>query len=140
MEMVINEVRLLSKEEYIRNIDLIGKRQPWWWLGDTCQGKDGYAVAVYLNDVIGFYEVEQLFGVVPVLVLQDKNLAAGSKITYGNKFFTVLRDGIALCDERIAHCAFRKDWEAEDANDYRKSDIKRWLEQWFNHNGKIAQL
>ena len=140
MKVRIADVRLLSKAEYLQDIDLVGKRQPWWWLGDTCPDKNGYALAVYLTDVIGLYEVEQTFGVVPVLVLQDKTLPAGSKLSYGGEIFTVLRDGLAICDKRIAHCAFRKDWQAEDANDYAKSDIKQQLEKWFSTNGNTSEL
>ena len=49
--------------------------------------------------------------------------------------WTMIGDSLALCDDVVGSCAFRKNWKAQDANIYEKSDIKKWLENWAEENG-----
>ena len=43
----------------------------------------------------------------------------------------VISDTYALCDESLGRCVFRHDWRAENANIYKASDIKAFIEDWY---------
>lgn len=38
----------------------------------------------------------------------------------------------ALCDNIIGKCVFREDWKAKEANEYEASDVKKYVDKWFN--------
>ena len=70
-----------------------------------------------------------------ILNLASYNLHAKDTIRLAGKRWTVISDDLILCDEIVGNCAFRDDYEAPDANDYEKSDVKKWLENWAAENG-----
>jgi len=38
---------------------------------------------------------------------------------------------LALCEDIIANCAFREDLFVNNSNDYRQSDVKKYVDDWF---------
>ncbi len=73
-------------------------------------------------------------GVRPVLLisnLRSLNLKEGDKVEWGDYTWTIISDQYALCDKCIAWLPFREDLEAKDANVYEKSDVKKYLDQWY---------
>lgn len=139
MEVTISGATLLSREEYLGNMDIISTKLLWFWLRDGSKKEFDLASAVYYRDILGFYEVESAFNVVPALYLKDSNLSLGTKITYAGESFTVLRNNTAICDRPVIKMAFREDYWSEDANNYDYSDVRGWLESWFGLNGNIAK-
>lgn len=140
MNIQILGARLLSKEEYLQNIEIIGTRKPWMWLQDPCEEQSDLAAAVYIGEIVDFYDVDYDFSVVPVLDLQKSDLPAGTKLTYARQSFTILPNGLALCDKPLAKLAFREDWKAKDANSYQNSDVKRIIDSWFFRHGDTAEI
>lgn len=141
MNIKVLEATLLSKEEYETNRDIIKHADSCWWLRSPGISSN-FASFVDVDDTAydcgdGLYY--DFFAVRPALILESENLKIGSQITYAEQTFTVLRDGLALCDKSIHQMAFREDWESKDANIYEASDIKKWVDSWFSRNGDIAE-
>ena len=147
MEIKILGATLLSEEEYKSNNDLIKYSGGDWWLRTPetyyTYDSDNYCGNVLIVLSSGGIDIANTscpeFEVVPSLILQNKTLPIGSKLTYAGQTFTVLRNGLALCDKRVCQMAFRKDWESPYANDYDASDVKKWVDSWFSKNGDIAE-
>jgi len=123
-----SEARSLNKE--------ILKADKDWWLGSRGNYVDFAACVngdygfVYANGRI----VGISFGVRPALEISDLESSGykiGESFYFGDHSFTIISDTYALCDDMIGKCAFRKDSEAENANEYEASDIKRYVETWF---------
>lgn len=136
IELEIDGVTLLTTEEakaLPREQIKIGDD---WWLRSP-----GYNVnnAAFVDGEAGFvydygYNVSKEFGVRPALQisnLQSSNLEIGDRFDFADYSWTVIAEDKALCDDIIGYSAFRKDWKAKDANDYEKSDIKKYLEDWW---------
>lgn len=70
----------------------------------------------------------------PVLIirnLESSNLRIGDTFEFGDKQFEIISHDRAFCLTDIGKCAFRKDKRASDANDYEKSDVKEYINNWF---------
>lgn len=130
-------ITLLSLEEYQElepNISLLNRL---WWLRSP--GFDDISAAFVIGaygffNVIGFI-VGLAFGVRPALVLESSNLQVGDNFEFGNHTFTVISEKYALCNDSIGDHCFREDWKAKDANDYEKSDVKKYIESWAKEHG-----
>ena len=131
----IEEVTLLSAEEYKETKENIEPLDNWWWLRSP-GFKKYYADFVYSD---GMYK-EGGFGVdIPNVsvrpVLKIKNIESLSftvddSFKMGGYIWTVISKDLVLCDQEVCKMMFRKDWQAEDANMYESSDIKEWLTAW----------
>ena len=119
----------------------------WWWL--RAPGDDQYSAASVNGggsvNCIGLYVNDDVDCVRPALILSTlkssklksiEELGVGERFEFGGYTFTVISNKYALCDEAIAEMAFRKDWKAKDANVYEKSDVKKFLDNWFRENYK----
>lgn len=135
---IINQdkIDLLSVKEYKAAEDNIPPLNEYWWLHspgndslDTacvtpCGDIHDYGHSVFVNHV----------GVRPVIRINPRsvNLQIGEKAQCGGRTFTYIAEGILLCDEIICKMPFRKDWQADDVNDYETSDVKMFLDEWLN--------
>ena len=111
-------------------------KECWWWLRSP--GDYQYdAATVYNFGSVNYFGRTVSYDDVcvrPALILstlKSSNLKSGDKFKFGGYTFTVISEKYALCDEAIARTAFREDWDAEDANVYEKSDVKKKLDMWF---------
>lgn len=134
----IVDVTLLSIDEY-RNcraaIPSIYKY--WWWLRSPGYYSDN---AAYVNtdggvNDFGYYVNYDEVAVRPALKIKNlDSFNLGDKFDLAGCTWTVISEDLALCDSVIGEVAFREDWRAKDANDYAKSDIKKWLGNWAAKN------
>lgn len=133
-ELDIVGVTLLSVEEAaklsleIRNID------DWWWL--CSPGILPCEATLVSHEIVDYagHDVDEANGVRPALQISnlgDSNLKEGDKFKWGDYTWTIIFDQYALCDKCVALLPFREDSEAKDANVYEKSDIKKYLDQWY---------
>ena len=136
IELEIDGVTLLTVEEAKALTDKQRYQTASWWLRSP--GNNDYNAAfvvggsgfVYVFGII----VDKEFGVRPALQISNLtslNFEIGDKFDFANYTWTVISEDKALCDDIIDNSAFRKDWKAKDANDYEKSDIKKYLENWW---------
>ncbi len=127
---------LLSIEE-ARGVDKkILKVSDDWWLRSP--GYNDYEAAFVFGEIGNIFDygsvVVESFGVRPALELSDftsSDLKVGDQFEFGDYNFTVISNQYALCDDIVGECAFRKDWEAEDANRYETSDVKKFVDDWY---------
>ena len=126
------EITLLSKDEYFKNKELIPLVKGGWWL---CSQGDLDDLAAYVSGrsggirVTGCY-VGDTLGVRPALKIEHyEHLKPGEKVIIKDLSFTILNDGILLCDTIVSKVMFD-----ETSNNYDTSYIKTWLENWAQEN------
>lgn len=136
----IESITLLSKEEYKKYSDKIPTVAKNWWLrspgGNTFTAACVFCSRSSRSDVfVGGGDVSFALGVRPALQIsnpESMNLETGDTFSFGEQTFTYLGEGLALCDDCIGECTFRKDyWKVQDVNDYEKSDVKAYVESWL---------
>lgn len=133
-EIQTKGITLLSSEEF----EELESRIPplnhtHWWLRSP--GFDDRKAAFVLG-AIGYvgdfeYNVSEEFGVRPALILEPSNFNIGDNFEFGNHIFMVISEKYALCDDSIGNHCFREDWKAKDANNYETSDVKKYIEDWY---------
>lgn len=135
-ELEITGATLLSYEEYEKYKTKISRRAYWWWLrspGTTSESHASY-VNNYGNAYLsGNYVDDSCIEVVPALrIILNSDFEIGDKIKFGVNTFTIISEYYALCDNSIGYHCFREDdYKTSDANDYEKSDVKKFVDEWF---------
>lgn len=77
-------------------------------------------------------------GIRPVLVLSEmsNNCQIGDYFRLGESIFKIVSNNLAICTKVIGGSKFRRnadrDIDAPDANDYEQSDVKKYVDNWFN--------
>ena len=136
-DISIKEITLLSVEKYERCKEYIKPINGWWWLRSPGHIPH-YAACIddYGSvDTCGNFVSVDVEVVRPVVVLRlseskTPNLQIGDNFEMAGFSWTMIADDMALCDTGVGQTAFRKDWQADDANVYEASDVKKWLERW----------
>jgi hypothetical protein len=139
----VTGITLLSLEEYEQAKKHIPMIRGWWWLRSP--GGSSNSAAYVMND--GWVDtygngVDYTNIVVrPALLISNLdsfNLKLGDRIVdFCRCDWTVIPGNMVLCDTGVGTHCFREDWGAPDANDYEKSDVKAWLENWAKERGII---
>ena len=134
----IKSATLLSKEEAASFLTQKEREYSgWWWLRSP--SSSSYAAGVR-SDGLAYYNYRRyvyctFMGVVrPALIinLESSDLKVGDIFEFGGKEFKILSPTIAwMHKDDIGRCTFRKDWEADNANDYETSDVKKFVDEWF---------
>lgn len=142
MDIIIDSITLLSAEEYKAHGERIKPIDDWWWLRSPVGSGISAASVYHDGSVSNGSWVDNDFGSVrPVVVLrlnpESPNLRIGDCLAFADHTWTMISDTMALCDEGVGCTCFRADWRAQDANDYEKSDVKKWLEKWARDNGIV---
>ena len=126
----VSELNAIPKDK--RKVD---RHDFTYWLED--QGIYPFLAKVAFNDgkfnSDGFLvDNEKDVYVRPVLEFSNKSdLKIGDKFKFGDKEFEIISEGIALCTSDIGKYLYRKNWQAPNANIYDKSDIKKFINDWF---------
>jgi hypothetical protein len=107
----------------------------WWWLRSPGMYQH-YAANVTSGGSVNYYgdRVNYVYDCVrPALIinLKSSNYKIGDTFKFGNKAFKIISDNSAFCLEDIGTHCFREDPEAPDANDYDASDVKKFIDAWF---------
>jgi len=132
----IKSITLLSIEEVEKfPREILFSNRSWWLRSIGCNPIE--AAIVFCDD--GFVNISSSgvydddYSVRPALIFNpnSSNLGNGDIVeVFDRKWY--YKDGMALLvDEPLTYMAFREDWRADDANDYEKSDIKKYLDNWF---------
>jgi|GEM_PF-2808699 len=147
-DLEIQEITLLSVEEAeaLLTSDRSSLRwmtpddlKRWCWLrtsGDTPTDETYYAAVLdHGNNVrLNGCDVGEDCGVRPAMRVSTQ-LTKGDVFEAGGESWTMLNNELAYCDRIVAQSRYRRDSGASDANDYEKSDIKKWLENWALKKG-----
>lgn len=137
IEIDVTGVTLLSSEEYDKSKDLIPLVDEYWWLRSPGFYPDRAADVIYDGSRGDLSVRDGEVCIRPALRiignLESLNLKSGDKIELVGYKWTILRGGLALCDELIGFMPFNKD--PNDGNDYETSDVKEALEAWAKDKG-----
>jgi hypothetical protein len=131
-ELDITGATLLSYEEYEKYKTRISRRDYWWWLRSPGSSMlDAFFVDnwgyIYSDSIL-----DNAVAVVPALkIILNSDFKIGDKIKFGSNTFTIISDNYALCDNNIGYHWFREGFEINDANNYEKSDVKKFIDGWF---------
>ena len=133
IDLNIEEVTLLSEEEYVESKDNIPFWGERWWLrapGNT----QNNAVYVYTDgSLYGTYVNNQNVVVRPALIISNLkycHLSVGNQFKVANRTWTVISNTIALCDGSIGKQCFNLKIKEENSNNYETSDIKKYVDEW----------
>ena len=124
-DIKITGITLLSIEEHEKYEDKIPLNAGWWWLRSPGDYPDDAASVNYDGSV--YYDGHRVSrgrgGVRPILkgVFADIN-----GFEFADHSWIVLAEDMAICKDNIGLRRF----DAE-SNDYEKSEIKQWLENWL---------
>lgn len=145
IDLDIEEITLLSKEEAETLLTQEQRLAPktCWWLRDQ-DPYCSYSAFMMSDDGLSRLTYVHLgnLGILPALRFSEQSSVAlepGDKFSAGGENWTVISDNLAWCDHIIGHGVFREDCRALDANVYKKSDIKKWLETWALERGIVTQ-
>lgn len=132
----IQGISILSVEEFEKNKDLIRVRKPFWCLVNESQNHQGRCGVIIGPDIGGLRVYEREWGsVYPVLILgHSYQLTPGSKLIYAGERFTVLHDGLALCDSEY----IRMKLPLFNTQTYEETYLSKALSKWFRDNGSFA--
>lgn len=131
-EVQFKGLTLLSEEEYFQSKENIPKVDFWWWL--RSHGLLTFSIACVLcgGTCTGFNASFDDIAVRPALIInQESSLQIGDKFKFYGHNWTVISEKHALCDEKFCYMAFRNNWRSKNANEYKASDIKKYLDsEW----------
>lgn len=144
INLEITGATLLSIEEAEALPNHVRAYTNWWWLRSP--GYHSY-LAAYVSDSGGVFtfgsNVNHSAGAVrPALKIKNfksSGLKIGDSIFFDNKEFEIISDGLAFCKTNIGVYCFRSDYNAKDANNYKKSDIKIFVDVWFKDAKKAEE-
>ena len=109
----------------------------WWWLRSSGFGSNFDASvcndgSVYRGGINVNYRIAAVRPALQIKNLKSSKLQIGDVFIFGGKDFQVVSDKLAFCLSDIGNHCFRADWKEKDANDYEKSDVKKYVDDWFN--------
>ena len=145
-QLITEGAILLSKKEYEAYKSLISPCDSFrWWLRSP-GNSDKNVMSVYgvdgSVDNRGCY-VDRELGVRPALLIENlefTNFGIGDKFIFGEHSFTIISKYYALCDDVIGKCAFKKDITVPNAVAYKTSDVKKYIDDWFENTKAINNV
>lgn len=124
-----DELFLLSIEEYEKYKGVIPIVGSWWWLRSPGDDSD-YAAIVFNDGSVNSYGnyVFNTYGIRPALRVSESeisNLQIGDRKIYYDFPFIKIDEDLLIAEVPIAFDKFD-----DYSNDYEKSYVKRFLEEW----------
>ena len=131
-------IGLLSQLKYDKYKMRIPKLGDSWWLASAIvnpSDESACGALVWDDERVICRYVAMYYAVRPMLDVAT-DLEPGRKFKWMDHTWTVITKNFALCDESFTNMMFREDADAKDASEYAKSDIKKWLDNWWDSHGK----
>lgn len=132
--IAVIDITLLSTEEYYRAEAYIAKIDRTWWLRSPGNGKQ-FIAGVTPDGIVshGGFDRRALLAVRPAIhfTADPALFPVREKFMFAGVWWTVISDGLALCDGWLYLTAFRQDAETEDANIYERSNVRSSLDRWL---------
>lgn len=112
-----------------------------WWLRSPGKGtKDRTMFIDADGNIVDAGEcVDKELGIRPVLIYSpySDHLNIGDKLHIFERYWTVVSDTHILCNDIVGYEAFRNDGSS---NDYRWSDIRKWLCKWTREQWRTKKF
>ena len=110
----------------------------WWWLRSP--GYNSFIAASVRSDgdIDGHGRLangvsDAVRPALKIKNIKSSNLQIGDKFEFGGKTFKIISKNIAFCEGDIGIHCFNKDFRVQKTNDYKKSDVKKFVDEWFEH-------
>lgn len=145
-ELDITGARLLTITEAEALPERLRVSDYVWWLRTAaavhdniwCQLTRNYIAAVHEDGCISYHICDiDFYSVRPALKianLRSSDLKIGDIFEFDEYKFEIISNNLAFCLDSIRSMAFREDWRALDAYDYIKSDVKKYIDDWFKRS------
>lgn len=128
------EVTLLTAAEYKDYEHNIPPVRDWFWLKSS--SVDAFVVDVVdRNRFVGCCFVDSPDGMIRPVIKLENTVSIGEEYDVKGTMFVAISKDMLLCKDKIGYCCFRKNFEAEDANVYEKSDVKNYIDDWAKEKG-----
>lgn len=142
LNLEITEATLLTVEEAKKLPKRLLRHNSWWWLRSPVNYGHRSSYVTYVATVSddgsvydsGIHVSTIGDAVRPALVIsniESSGLKIGDTFEFGGKIFEIISNDKAFCLTDIGTSAFRYGREVDNANDYEKSDIKIFIDEWF---------
>lgn len=144
LNLEITEATLLTADEAEKLPERLRKHVDGWWL-QSCGCHSDHAACVYPDGRVfrdGDY-VCLYYSVRPALVissLESSGLKIGDIFNFGYKQFEIISNNKAFCLTNIGTYVFKIDFNVLNANDYEKSDVKTYVDEWFWYYTNIEEV
>lgn len=146
--IMVKEVTLLSKEQYVSCANIIRKIKGEWWLNTPDPIYKGFVACA--NDSLSgivYNHAQKSLGIRPALIFarQDKrpdqyfadescSLKPGYVFVFAGNTWTVISEGTALCDNIVETSPFMEDVAEKEQVYYKDSDVKGRIDKWAAEN------
>jgi len=136
LNLKITEATLLTIEEAEQLPEKLKNYNRYWWLRSHGYTYNFAANVIYGGSVssVGSLVSCYNYAVRPALIISNLKSSCfriGDTFKFGNKDFEIISNDRAFCLGDIGYSLFREDWRADDANNYEKSDVKKFIDEWF---------
>ena len=149
-EVEVEDVLVLSKEEYEENEDIIPIHDDNWWLRTSypyASSSPMVYVAPCKKEGSNTPEGRSIrctsIGISPALRIKNleaTGLERGDRIEIAGFKFTIINGIYAQCDEIVGYSFFRKNYKSYNAVDWTVSDLRKWLYKWAESLGIKANI
>lgn len=106
-----------------------------WWL-KTDNISDVPAACCDCEGAVDYIEqndfLSDICGVRPVLTFEGSGVETGDRFIFGCYEFEVYTEGRAICCTDIGASQYTDDYNRFDAMDYESSDIKKFVDKWYD--------
>ena len=143
VDVEFSEISLLSAWEVMPLERSLLKRGEDWWLAAKGSAWNNSVAYVDQNGYVHWGGTRAddstlILGVRPVLRIGNPGSCGfhvGDRISLAGLTWTVIPRNAVLCDSILNNMEFRKNTRVKNVNEYRKSDIAKWLNKWAAENG-----
>lgn len=142
-ELDITGARLLTIAEAEALPERLRVSDYVWWLRtpipvddkEWCWITRNYIAVVFEEGCISYHSCDiDFYSVRPALKisnLRSSDLKIGDIFEFGEHKFEIISNHLAFCLDDLGSMAFMDDWRVQDACDYNKSDVKKYIDDWF---------
>ena len=136
VEISVTDVTLLTEKEAKALPERLRLHHNWWWLRSSvgfcitaaCVSIDGSVFGIGRavdDDDVAIRPALRISG------LESSGFHIGDIFEFGGTDFEVVSGDTAFCLGDIGDCCFRKDVISDDVDDFEKSDVRKYIDRWF---------
>lgn len=131
----VKDITLLTLAEYEAYKEYIPRSfDGAWWLRTPAK-KPKYAKKPHMCVVdwtlVDTRPIAESCGVRPAMVFEADQIEVGDNFELLDWGWTVIADGLAICDQVVYNSAFQGVWNEADADCYETSHVKNYLDRWL---------
>ena len=132
----VKEITLLTLAEYEAYKEYIPRSfDGAWWLRTPAKkpkyAKKPHMCLVDYKALVDTRPIAESCGVRPAMVFEADQIEVGDNFELLDRGWTVIADGLAICDQVVYHSEFQGVWNEADADCYETSRVKNYLDRWL---------